>query len=479
MGQVISRKSTVEKPSQSVVNDSTPGKTPVVKNDEKSNKNATIYKCTHCQQPFFSLPEVQNHRCVKEAQKNNQNGGKNNNSTKEKSSNETKNEVTIYKCSLCEKPFLTLPEVRNHDCTKEAKNSPKNGQNPQNGKKDVTIYKCSLCQNPFLTIQEARDHDCPKANSKKPTTKSEPTKTAEKPKTQVGVSIKKPIQSVKKPAAPTEDVVFVDVDEPFNDNTKTSQKPVQNPKTTSQKPVRNPKTSTSPKVSGEKPKQSGEQTMVFVDVAEPFHHNNSRQNSPKPVEKAKTSTTPKVLYGKLKPKPVEPVDMTADYMSALNEDATFDFAEGNSEDNAKPVDNPMTSTTPQVTDNKTNDTESVQNYTAEDISTALNQEFLFDFVDCSDEMIGIDEEDKIAVDNTDNQKNADSGTKVIDKSGDKNETAVKTATEVNNGQKEVLKVNSRVEATKKPIQMSEGKNSYLPRRNFVHDMDHFDTQSED
>ena len=435
---------------------------PTVGNDQKSSKNTTIYKCTHCKKPYFTLPEVQNHNCVKEAQRKNQLAGKANDSTNENSGNSSanptkKNEVTIYKCSLCEKPFLTLPEVRSHNCTKGEKSSPKTGQSPQNPKKDVTIYKCSLCQNPFLTIQEARNHDCPKANTKKSTSNPDP-KTAEKSNNQVGgVTIKKPIQPVKKPTTPTEDVCFVSVDEPIDNNakTKSSPKPVQNPKQSNSPKVyvQNSKASSSPKVTIEKPKQSAEQTTVFVDD---WIKNKSPNNTPKPVENVKTSTTPnvttnKVLYGKIKPKPAEPVDMTADYMSALNEDATFDFAENNAKES------PKTSTSPQVSSNE----EPAENV-ADDIKTALNEDFLFDFVDCEGEMIGIDEEDKIAAEATNTQnvdKSTNSSTKVIGNS-------------VNNNQKEPLKVNSRIE-----VQISQGKDSYLPGKQFVHDLDHFDTRT--
>ena len=144
--------------------------------------------------------------------------------------------------------------------------------------------------------------------------------------------------------------------------------------------------------------------------------------------------------------------MTADYMSALNEDATFDFAENNAKES------PKTSTSPKASSNE----EPAENV-ADDIKTALNEDFLFDFVDCEGEMIGIDEEDKIAVEATNTQKNVEKTT---------NSSTTVIANSANNNQKEPLKVNSRIE-----VQISQGKESYLPGKQFVHDLDHFDTRT--
>ena len=95
----------------------------------------------------------------------------------------------------------------------------------------------------------------------------------------------KPIQPVKKPTAPTEDVCFVSVDEPVDHNatTKSSPKAVQNPKPNNSPKVyvQNSKTSSTSKVTIEKPKQSAEQTTVFVDD---WIKNKSPYNAPKLVE---------------------------------------------------------------------------------------------------------------------------------------------------------------------------------------------------
>merc|ERR550534_221828 len=222
--------------------------------------------------------------------------------------------------------FLTLPEVKNHTCSQTKPPQNKNGNQSGAAKKDVTIYKCSLCQKPFLTIQEARNHDCPaqQKTAKKPEQKPKSTQIqSPKPatlQTTPPVSNKPTfnkwaenhgknssnVVAAKKPDPPTDDICFVDCgfdDEDANENPK-EPKVVEKSQTESQDQV-------------------ADQSMVFVDVAEPFHDND-------------TSAT--------------------------------------AENTQENQDNPEEPSFDQT-----------------DINAALSNEFLFDFVDCSDEFIGFDE----------------------------------------------------------------------------------------
>ena len=313
-------------------------------NDEKlaqqaaNKKSETIYKCSNCQKLFNTLTSIRQHDCAVQAQaakKQSQQAEKSKQETEKNIKNPSKSasdEVTIYKCSLCEKPFLTLPEVKNHTCSQTKPPQNKNGNQSGAAKKDVTIYKCSLCQKPFLTIQEARNHDCPaqQKTGKKPEQKPKATqiqspKPSQSPKpttlqTTPPVSNKPTfnkwaenhgknssnVVAAKKPDPPTDDICFVDCG---FDDADTNEKPKE-PKLVE-------------KSQTESQDQVADQSMVFVDVAEPFHDNDT---------------------------------------SAAAE---------NTQENQ---DNPEEPSFDQT-----------------DINAALSNEFLFDFVDCSDEFIGFEE----------------------------------------------------------------------------------------
>ena len=308
-------------------------------NDEKlardaAKKQETIYKCSNCQKLFNTLTSIRQHDCAVQAQaakKQSQQAEKSKQETEKSIKNPSKSasasdEVTIYKCSLCEKPFLTLPEVKNHTCSQTKPPQNKNGNQSGAAKKDVTIYKCSLCQKPFLTIQEARNHDCPaqQKTAKKPEQKPKSTQIqSPKPatlQTTPPVSNKptfnkwaenhgknsSTVVAAKKPDPPTDDICFVDCGFDDEDTNKKPKEPkvVEKSQTESQD-------------------QAADQSMIFVDVAEPFDDN----------------------------------DTSA--------------AEENTKENQ---DNPKEPSFDQA-----------------DINAALSNEFLFDFVDCSDEFIGFEE----------------------------------------------------------------------------------------
>ena len=319
-------------------------------NDEKlardaAKKQETIYKCSNCQKLFNTLTSIRQHDCAVQAQaakKQSQQAEKSKQETEKNIKNPSKSasasdEVTIYKCSLCEKPFLTLPEVKNHTCSQTKPPQNKNGNQSGAAKKDVTIYKCSLCQKPFLTIQEARNHDCPaqQKTAKKPEQKPKSTQIqSPKPatlQTTPPVSNKPTfnkwaenhgknssnVVAAKKPDPPTDDICFVDCgfdDEDTNENPK-------EPKVVE-------------KSQNESQDQAADQSMVFVDVAEPFDDNDTSAAAKNTQENQDN--------------PKEP---------------SFDHA---------------------------------------DINAALSNEFLFDFVDCSDEFIGFEENE--TTESQENQK---------------------------------------------------------------------------
>ena len=339
-------------------------------NDEKlataaAKKQETIYKCSNCQKLFNTLTSIRQHDCAVQAQaakKQSQQAEKSKQETEKSIKNPSSksasasDEVTIYKCSLCEKPFLTLPEVKNHTCSQTKPPQNKNGNQSGAAKKDVTIYKCSLCQKPFLTIQEARNHDCPaqQKTAKKPEQKPKSTQ----------IQSPKPSQSPK-PA------------------TLQTTPPVANKPTFNKWAENHGKKSSSPTVAAAKKPDPTTDEIEFVDCGFDDEANET-QKEPQLLEKSQTQD-----------QAADQSMVFVDVAETFDQDETSAAAENTKENQ----DNPKQPTTDHQAD----------------INAALSNEFLFDFVDCSDEFIGFEENESTEDHQKQVEKTVETNQKQIEK----------------------------------------------------------------